>query len=159
MAGLVHNKECVNVGPPLSASGLRPALAMPTWFWWAGVGSVERSISPPEPPTPIKLKELEASIVPLMSSAVVLGLASLKLLATIVFCNVTVPEPWKIPPPVPELLLSLSARLLVIVLLLIVNGATAVLMPPPLRVAVLPLIVLLVMFTAVPPVTLMPPPV
>ena len=64
------------------------------------------------------------------------------LLAIIVFWIVTVPALLNIPPPAPELLLSLSAVLYAIVLFFKVS-APLLKMPPPTFWAVLPLTVLL----------------
>src|SRR5262249_15907148 len=136
IAVLVARSLCVSVEPPLLASAPSPASATPTWLLFTPF------VKPPEPPVPIRLNEPVAEPEPLMSSAVEPEPA--KLPATMVLRSAT-DEPWtKMPPPVPEALLSASARLLGIVTLI---KEARPFMPPPLPLVELPLMVVLIMWT------------
>ena len=106
---------------------------------------------------PIRLKEeFTRSTEPLMSEAVVAGLTSLKLPATIVFFSVNVPLCICMPPP---LVTPLSLERLPVTVALVSVAVPALSMPPPLVEAVLPLIVLLVTIkVAFAPALLIPPP-
>src|ERR1043166_6219030 len=135
IAGLPDKRACVCVGPPLLASAPSPGLATFTWLLLTPL------VKPPAPPVPIRLNELAASTVPLMSSAASLAPSSLKLPATIVFLSVVVPADAAMPPPVPVELLSLSALLFLMVLLMLVIVPPSTTTPPPLPLALLPLMV------------------
>lgn len=124
MAGLPVCKAWVWVEPPLLAnppsSGLIGLPDEPTWLLLTPL------VIPVEPvPSPMRLYELEATTAPLISSRT--AVVELKLPATMVFRNVTGDVFWAKPPPVPALLLSLSAVLLVIVTLF----SVALPVPPP----------------------------
>ena len=91
IAGLPASKAIVSVGPPLLASEPSPGLLTPTWLPFVPF------VRPPEPPVPIRLKELDPDTVPAMS----LGVAPMPELleATIVLYSAAVPPTASIAPP------------------------------------------------------------
>ena len=85
IAGLPGNSATVWVGPPLFASEPNPGFATPTLF------PLLPSISPPEPPVPIRLFEPETAV---SGKPVGISLAPLALVfpATIELFNVRLPR-------------------------------------------------------------------
>jgi hypothetical protein len=124
IAGLPVSSAWVSVEPLLltsePSSGLIGLSPEPIWLL---LTPLTRPIEPV--PSPIRLNELAATTVPLMSSRV--AGVELKLPATIVLRSVTAAVFCVKPPPTPAPLLSLSAVLLLIVTLVRV----ALPVPPP----------------------------